>query len=91
MEERHQQQMAAQPLSVACALCSWSVSGIAGEVIAAAREHREHEHGITRSRLRRATRHLGSFRQTDLSEDELEEIQAEIQRRRRLHGIEDAA
>jgi len=91
IEARHRERMNAQPLVVACSLCEWSAQGSAGEVLELGRAHRLSEHGIRRARRHRSTGGLRSIRTPELSQDDRAEIAAEIARRRKLLGIEDAA
>lgn len=88
MEARYQERVALIPLKGACLACEWTFEGLAGEVIQAQREHAREAHGI--STRKRPTRHLSSFRQPTLSDADREEIDAEIARRRRLHGLDAA-
>lgn len=88
IETRLTERMQAQPMVAACSLCSWRSEGAAGDVLAAQRAHRESEHGIKRLRSRKASRHLGSFRTPALTDDDRAEIAAEVDRRKRLLGID---
>jgi len=88
MEARYRERVSHLPLKGSCLACEWTFEGLAGEVFEAQREHARTAHGI-RSR-KRSTRHLSSFRQPTLTDAHREEIEAEIARRRRLHGLDAA-
>ena len=89
MEAEHYAALAFHHLRVECALCPWHAEGLSGEVLEAQRTHRR-EHGFGRPRHGHRA-HLSKVRQADLNEDERAAIAASIARRKRLHGIEEAA
>ena len=90
MQARHIENLLERPMRVSCALCDWSLEGIGKDVVEQQQAHRR-THGPTKKLSRRAYRNLGSFRQADLTEDDVAGIDAEVARRRRLHGIGEAA
>ena len=81
----------ALPVVASCALCEWTAQGLSGDVLALAKAHRREVHNIKRSRSHKPTRGLRSIRGPDLNEYEQAEVDAEIAKRRKLLGIEDAA
>jgi hypothetical protein len=104
MEARHVARRLSQPMRIACGLCDWSVEDTvpctvdedASKVVIPpehplelARAHRRDEHGIGpwRRPLKTPGRNL-SYIRSHLSEEEQAEIDEEIARRARLHGIE---
>jgi hypothetical protein len=90
MHARHFNRLMAAPLRVSCAFCRWSAEGEAGELLKRAKRHRERRHKIVDSHpSRRSSRHLTTFRQPFLTEQDRDEIEREISRRRRLHGLEE--
>lgn len=70
-----------------CWLCEWRMEGTAEEILEAQRAHRA-EHGIKVPRRRKHLRSLSSFRQYDLSDDEMDEIERERRQRALLTGVE---
>lgn len=89
MEARHRARLLAVPMNASCKLCEWTSEGLAGDVLEAQRLHRL-GHGFKRSKVaRRHVRHLSSFRTPKLTDGDQEDIQREVMRRRRLHGIDE--
>lgn len=78
----------AQPMNAECAIqgCSWKLNGNAEEVLEAQKEHRL-KHGFQKIRSRRSVRSLTTFKQNDLTEDDLTEIETERRRRATLTGV----
>lgn len=88
MNARYRASMDRAKLTVKCSLCRFKRTGPAGLVLAEQRDHRLTEHGLKPSR--RSSRHLSSFRAPTLTAEDRAVIQADIDRRRKLHGIEAA-
>lgn len=91
MEDYFAARARALPVIASCALCEWTAEGLSGDVLALAKTHRREAHNIKRPRSHKPTRGLRSLRSTPLNEWEQAEIDAEIAKRRKLLGIEDAA
>ncbi len=90
MQARHLANLLEKPMRVSCALCpGWSFEGRAENALYWQAEHRK-EHGPTKKLSRRTVRNLKSFRQADLSDEDVVEIDAEVAKRRRLYGLEAA-
>ena len=88
MDARHMERLHAEPMRVFCAFCSWSAEGIAGDLLKRSQRHRERRHGIERV-SRRKFRHIGnlSYRQPNLTVDDMADIEREVAKRKRLLGI----
>ncbi len=90
MHKAHLERLGDRPMRVACALCpDWSFEGMAENALYWQAEHRK-MHGPTKKLSRRAVRNLKSFQQTELTDEDVVEIEAEVTKRRRLHGLEAA-
>ena len=76
-------------LRVECALCEWRAEGIAGDVLAEQQAHRS-KHGFGRPRHGHRA-HMSKIKQAALNDEERAEVDAEIARRKRLHGITEEA
>ncbi len=91
MQARHIANLLERPMRVTCALCpGWTFEGTAENALYWQARHRK-KHGPTKKLSRRTVRNLKSFRQTELTDEDVVEIDAEVAKRRRLHGLEDAA
>ena len=89
MNEKRMEALMAAPMKVSCDLCRWTAEGEAGKVLERQRRHRLRRHGIEVTRKsNRTVRHLGSFRQPYLTDEDRKEIEYERQRRLKLHGID---
>ena len=89
MKADHLERIAFHHLRVECALCDWSVEGASGDVLAKQLTHRS-KHGIKAPRQGHRA-NVSKIRQATLNDEERVEVDAEIARRKRLHGIEEAA
>jgi hypothetical protein len=79
-----------KPARAACLFCDWTAEGTVGETRKAARDHRAREHPHarwTQGRNRRTTKR--PTLRTDMHHDDWTAVEAERQRRARLHGIEE--
>lgn len=72
----------------ACLFCGWEFVGPAGDGRKHALQHRRSAHPEVKPARRRNGRHLKSFRQAPLDDDEKMELDQERFRRARLNGIE---
>ncbi len=87
MQARHIENLLERPMRVSCALCpGWSFEGRAENALYWQAKHRK-KHGPTKKLSRRTYRNLGSFRQADLTEEDVAGIEAERALRLRLLGI----
>ncbi len=87
MQARHIENLLEKPMRVACALCpGWSFEGRAENALHWQAKHRK-KHGTQKKLSRRTVRNLKSFRQAELSDEDVVEIDAEVAKRRRLHGL----
>lgn len=87
MKQAEEAWLKSQPMVGECWLCEWMAEGTAEEVLSAQKAHRL-EHGIKSTRGRRNPRSLTSFRQHDLSVDELDDIERARRQRALLTGVE---
>lgn len=85
---REAERIAAEPLLLRCSFCEWSYQGTVGSGPEKATQHRLEAHPEVVVERRRRTRSLKRFRASELSEQDVAEIDAERQRRARLIGIE---
>ena len=83
-----QERILQQPMLGSCLLCDWLVTGTAAEVIEAQKEHRLKVHNRRHSsrRGRRVPTGRG-WKQMALTDQDKLEIEQEVRRRKRLHGI----
>lgn len=90
MHARHKEILLEKPMRVECALCpDWSFEGTAENALYWQARHRK-KHPPTKKLSRRKVRSLSSFRSPNLTDEDVAEIDAEVAKRRRLHGLEAA-
>ena len=91
MQARHLANLLEKPMRVACCKCDWNFEGKGEDALYWQQRHRKKHGSSTKKLSRRTVRNLSSFRSPELTDEDVVEIDAEVARRRRLHGLEDAA
>ena len=77
-----------QEMTAWCAFCSWHAQGEQETVMRRQRRHRERKHGFTHGQKRKIGRSL-KMSYAELSREQRFEIERDIARRKRLHGVDD--
>lgn len=80
--------MSELPIRESCLFCEWGWEGPAAEGRLEAIAHRLRDHPEVKPTRRRQGRHLKSFRQAPLTEEDVSDLLDERRKRARLLGIE---